>query len=61
MTQFEVILLQAQINSVVGMLCPERCPDMTCPETAMSRNGAVPKRSCPETVMSRNGYVPNRD
>ena len=69
MTQFEVILLQAQINSVVGMLCPEPLsrydmsrnsyvPKRCCPETVMSRNGYVPKRLCPETVMSRNGHVP---
>ena len=44
-----------------------------CPETAMSRNGHVPKRLCsmsrsgyapkrlcPETAMSRSGYVPKR-
>ena len=43
-----------------GCSVPNRCPDMTCPETAMSRNGYVPKWLCPEVARSRNGYVPKR-
>ena len=52
-------------------LCPEAHPETAmsrngdvpkwlCPETVMSRNGHVPKRLCPETVMSQSGYVPKR-
>ena len=63
MTQFEVLLLQAQINSMVGMLSswptvPNRCcPDMTCPETVTSRSGYVPKRPAPLSILQEIGVV----